>query len=249
MQEGLHYHYNHLGSSFYDKDAIRIIYLQPSLTLEAESRCSLRDTTLSNSLSYTALSYVWGDANDKVPITIAGKRLEITASLECNLRHIRGQVSPIPVWVDAVCNNQNDFHDRNRQVRLMGDIYSTASKTVIFLGLLSSPKCDSDLHFAGWKSFLPSTIVLWPAARFESYREKVVEDEILNRPWFRRVWILQELILSNNPWLQFGNYNIKWEDFLEGASPTSRLANTFRPGNVLPITSDRRRILINMNDS
>ena len=56
MQEEFHYQYNDLGSSTYDKDPIRIIYLQPSLTLEAEIKCSLCDTTFSNSPPYTALS-------------------------------------------------------------------------------------------------------------------------------------------------------------------------------------------------
>jgi hypothetical protein len=35
---------------------------------------------------------------------------------------------------------------------------------------------------------------------------------ILARQWFRRVWVLQELVRSRDPWVQCGAYLVKWED-------------------------------------
>ena len=35
---------------------------------------------------------------------------------------------------------------------------------------------------------------------------------ILARQWFRRVWVLQELIRSRDPWVQCGTSLVKWED-------------------------------------
>jgi hypothetical protein len=34
--------------------------------------------------------------------------------------------------------------------------------------------------------------------------------DILERPWFTRVWVFQELLLSRDPWLQCGYQRIRW---------------------------------------
>jgi hypothetical protein len=90
---------------------------------------------------YVALSYVWGDETDKRAISIGGKKLGITASLDCALRHIRDRRRMLHVWADGICINQNDVDDRNLQVSQMRSVYSAARHTIIFLGL-SSPQCD-----------------------------------------------------------------------------------------------------------
>jgi hypothetical protein len=38
------------------------------------------------------------------------------------------------LWIDGVCINQTDILERNRQVQLMGEIYSRASCVLIWLG-------------------------------------------------------------------------------------------------------------------
>jgi hypothetical protein len=86
------YHYSSLSPS--GEDEIRIIHLQPSSDLESIIQCSLKDATLAEYRDdiadhYVALSYVWGDANDKRCIMVDGKRFNITASLDSALRHIR----------------------------------------------------------------------------------------------------------------------------------------------------------------
>lgn len=98
----------------------------------------------------------------------------------------------------------------------MGDIYSTAQHTIIFLGL-SSPQCDFVLQSIATGSQPPvqseeslgiSSQEI-PTRQFET----IVEDEILSRPWFTRVWILQELVLSQDPWLQCGRSRVRWQMF------------------------------------
>lgn len=43
--------------------------------------------------------------------------------------------------------------------------------------------------------------------------ETLIQNHILTRSWFSRVWILQELVLSVSPWIQGGPYRIKWDAF------------------------------------
>ena len=197
---------------------IRLIHLEPSRELESGIKCRLEYTTLANHRpEYIALSYVWGDAKDKRSITVDGKHLDITASLECALRHIRDPYKTLLIWADGVCINQNDVQDRNEQVRLMGDIYYNALTTIIFLGL-SSPEVDYAVRFMVSHGDFEHRLRVGPAYdEFECNtfvdNIAVVEQEILARPWFIRVWILQEFILSRDPWLQCGTSRIRWQRF------------------------------------
>lgn len=91
---------------------------------------------------FEALSYAWGDKLPKYEILCSGRRAEIGSSLFSALYHLRRHQAPGGrkwIWADALCINQNDTDERESQVRMMGDIYATASITVIWLG-------DADDH-------------------------------------------------------------------------------------------------------
>jgi hypothetical protein len=36
-------------------------------------------------------------------------------------------------------------------------------------------------------------------------------EHVLSKEWFNRVWVFQELVFSNNPWVQCGTMRVKWE--------------------------------------
>ncbi|KAH8783873.1 heterokaryon incompatibility protein-domain-containing protein, partial [Hyaloscypha sp. PMI_1271] len=228
-------------------DAIRLIHLQACKDLEAGIECALKDATLAEYRDdicdhYIAISYVWGDQDDTRTISVDGKRLQITASLDSALRHVRDHRKVLRVWADGVCINQKDVHDRNRQVRLMGDIYSIAQHTIIFLGL-SSPQIDSVLQSiaSGSQPPVQSEESLGVSSQEIPTRqfETIVEDEILSRPWFTRVWILQELVLSQNPWLQCGSSRVRWHVFCRTVLLSEHCS--WRP--------DSLTVLTHMNDS
>lgn len=199
--------------------SIRLILLGPSQQLDAELECSLIHTTIDECYNdivrnYIALSYVWGNDIKSCTILVDGKRLLITASLNEALRHIRDTHRVIRIWADGICINQDDIGDRNRQVRQMGSIYSTAHHTIIFLGP-SSPECDSLMEFLdtqqrrltrGEEKLTPDTK---ERLKFRTY----VEEHIVNSAWFTRLWVIQELALSADPWVQCGKRRARWELF------------------------------------
>ena len=84
---------------------------------------SLKPVSL-NDARHTALSYCWGDANDRVDITVNGQNISVTRNLENALRHMRNVDQGTVVWADAICINQQDVAEKNVQVGAMGDIYS-----------------------------------------------------------------------------------------------------------------------------
>lgn len=90
---------------------IRLMALEPDDNLESPVRFdlvlkSLRDCVRDLTMSFTALSYVWGDANDTTKAYTNGGFIKVTPSLDTAVRHIRHQKHKLYLWADAVCINQ-----------------------------------------------------------------------------------------------------------------------------------------------
>ncbi|PVH72694.1 HET-domain-containing protein, partial [Cadophora sp. DSE1049] len=197
--------------SIQDNDGIRLIQLQPSKSSDSIIRCDLIHTRLRTVKQdifehYTALSYVWGDATQTTQIMVGEKTLEVTKSLDSALRHLRDERRVLNIWADGVCINQNDDEgEKGRQVQQMGKVYETADHTVIFLG-----ECDAKTEEA------LSGVVDWLEEDSLAFDSKINQDgirivqELLGRPWFTRVWVYQELVMSRDPWVQYGRARFPW---------------------------------------
>jgi len=112
-----------------------LFLIQPCPDVSAPLEGKLVSTTLEeydNSIldHYTALSYVWGDSKDKRMAFIDGKPLQITATLDSALRHVRHPKGELKMWADGICINQEDVEERNIQVQQMGLIYQLARHTI-----------------------------------------------------------------------------------------------------------------------
>ncbi|OCL11331.1 hypothetical protein AOQ84DRAFT_424047, partial [Glonium stellatum] len=112
---------------------IRLIILLPAKEWSSEIECDLRQDML-ETCSYEALSYVWGSAQDTVPIHINKKTFDITRNLEGALREFRLGDRPLALWVDAICINQRDNDEKSKQIQLMGKIYKYAKRVLVWLG-------------------------------------------------------------------------------------------------------------------
>jgi hypothetical protein len=225
------YHYTKLTNP----DSFRLILLEPSLTPTAPLQCGLLISTLLEYDEdiidhYTALSYVWGNANEKGTISIDGKYfLEITPTLEQALRYLRDPRRELKVWADGICINQNDFEEKNVQVGLMGSIYKLARHTIIFLGeetpeskVMMNAVCPPRAKFVGTPGLLSNLLGMQeddqnPELKSAPILSKEIlelaENHILQRSWFNRVWVLQELVLSTDPWIQTGPRRVRWNVF------------------------------------
>jgi hypothetical protein len=206
-----------------EPDAIRLILLQPSADLDSPLHCSLLSTSLTrchNNLidKYTALSYVWGDPARSRLITVNNEAMFITTSLDPALRHLRDAHRTRLVWADAICINQNDPEERNQQVKQMGWVYRQANHTIIYLGE-GTPETSLFLGTLQSKSPVDWTPPSSKAGTNELVQDVSAEVEIaarkwiLAQPWFNRVWILQELVLSQDPWVQCGKSVARWSCF------------------------------------
>jgi hypothetical protein len=158
-------------------------------------RCSVIHTTLNQAASsYEALSYTWGDPGEREDIIVVphGGELAVTGNCMAALRLLRYPDRPILAWIDAICINQEDIPERNAQVAIMGRIYQLADKVTIFLGEKSA---DSDLIIDFLGVFqIEDSIRETPREGFLlSLAQKQALLGLFRRPWFSRVWILQEV--------------------------------------------------------
>ncbi|KAI0026083.1 heterokaryon incompatibility protein-domain-containing protein [Xylariomycetidae sp. FL0641] len=210
-----------------EANGFRVLRLEPAIDRDAVLRGSLQSTTFSSDSNdliegfFTALSYVWGDPTPVDMILLDGCECPITANLSAALRDIRDPSRVHRLWADAICIDQKNTKERNHQVTMMQDIYSSASNTIIYLGGLT-PLAAEILDAAA--SMGPKSIPLLKlqdedARDLPSVLEALAVD-VLMRPWFRRAWVFQELVRSQVPWVQCGRKRVRWSglcSFVEAA--------------------------------
>ena len=160
-------------------------------------------------VTFEAISYVWGDASEKVTITCNGQPLEVTVNLSRVLYSLRdAQWTSQMIWIDAICINQADEVERSSQVQLMGGIYERAQSTIIYLG-------ERDAS-----SELVISLCYWFQSAAENGEEafsitdkSAVMEPLLDffkRPWWMRSWVIQELCLSRDPIIVTGDIGVPW---------------------------------------
>ena len=163
-----------------------------------------------NSSQYEALSYVWGDLGDSTNILVNGRTINVTKSLEAALRQLRHRDKPRSLWVDYICINQADVLELNQQVARMGIIYEQANRVLIWLGLATP---NSQMGMEMLRYFVheqrPQTSPLWQTNP-QSLVLQGLQD-IMSRPWFKRMWVVQEVGRSHRAVLMCGSDCVEWE--------------------------------------
>jgi hypothetical protein len=84
-------------------------------------------------LGYEGLSYAWGPAVFSEQILVDDKHLPVRPTLLAALKAL-AQDQPRLLWVDAICKAQNDLVEKEFQIPLMTEIYSSAKQVLVWLG-------------------------------------------------------------------------------------------------------------------
>ncbi|KAH8820671.1 heterokaryon incompatibility protein-domain-containing protein [Xylogone sp. PMI_703] len=176
---------------------------------------------------YLAISYVWGAALKPFSIQTPKGNIALTVSLHDALQSIRDREVSTLLWVDAICIDQEVAHEKSIQIRLMRTIFQSAENVIAWLG---NEKDNSDraietlmqirmiaLKPDSWPEGLPAVPVSWGGRNTPSPTDITWKeiDLLLSRDWFRRSWIVQELILASNVIVVCGKWTLDWEEFFE----------------------------------
>ncbi|KAN0089922.1 HET domain containing protein [Hyaloscypha variabilis] len=212
------YTYLPLGSN-----AIRVLGIHPSPSFAAPISITLQQVSILEQTLPAALSYVWGDPKDKVPIEIDGKFIHVTKNCNAALQALRHRTDTKLVWVDAICIDQENSEEKGKQVALMGDIYKNAERTVAWLGPDGSEedlaKMEEDLTHA---VELIGGLALQEGKDFEAFYRAIYSGKlrwyvgcikrIFGHRWWDRLWIFQESLLSKDVVLILGaTTQISWQ--------------------------------------
>jgi len=162
---------------------------------------------------YETVSYTWGgedgDSSPCRPIFI-GKYWDVlfqTKNCWEMLRFMRPWRGIRMLWVDAICINQQNVTERQQQVAKMGQIYGECSRVAVYLGgdfvdsQLGSFPSRRSLREIGSSSPSPE---LPEDDQQTKDRPPIGLYEVLQRRYFSRVWVVQELILSPRAVIRVG---------------------------------------------
>ena len=183
---------------------------------------------------YEALSYAWGTAISPCKALVDGFELPITESLDQGLRRLRVCDKRRMLWIDALCINQRDIQERSRQVQHMAAIYRSAKRVVIWLGEWPNNAACSHVSEcqAQWLNTVHNREWLIPPQLLRHVLQHFVD--IIELPWFRRLWVIQELALARrNPIMLIGSLSTRWSNFSKSVLYIYNDASRFlRPDDV-----------------
>ncbi|KAI0174644.1 heterokaryon incompatibility protein-domain-containing protein [Pestalotiopsis sp. NC0098] len=156
---------------------------------------------------FTTISYVWGQQVYTRSIQIDGQNFPVLDSVYsiletlCDAPAFRDAEW---IWIDSICINLRDPHERASQVLLMKQIYSKSRRTVAWLGEESAELAEG-MAFLSHLSWRHSEIKAY--SRERNTREvpqhlrlpekwKALES-FFNLDWWKRMWTLQEYVSCN----------------------------------------------------
>ncbi len=216
-------------------DFTRLMCLSPGLGGQP-LECTLCVIDLASSpLRYEALSYVWGIEKAVNPIVCHGGAIPITANLERALRDLRLPNMIRPLWVDAICINQQDMEERARQVAYMRLVYRHAARVVVYLGpgdagrqrafararelcgyratLLQSFRESCGQDALPPQAYTQIDGMMLEALDAESQTRDDLAD-LFKTTYFERVWCIQEVAASQSCIGKSGDSEIDFYDLL-----------------------------------
>lgn len=140
----------------------------------------------------------------------------IGRNLGAALRQLRQDADTRVLWCDSICIDQEDLEERAAQVRHMGAIFKYASRVIAWLGpaddhsrlaFRTLSEVAAYIDFTNWEQYYLNSIMrLKPdtAEQLLGGDTELPRDRqqwqalhaLLSRPWFRRLWVRQEITLG-----------------------------------------------------
>ena len=182
---------------------IRLLRLLPRKPF-GQIRCELFEAAISDAPDYEAVSYTWGPDDFTGLIHIRGKPLLVSKTIEALLHHLSSYTESKVLWIDQICINQTDDAEKGSQVPLMRDIYSNATNTIVWLDDVEEPWKARAMLAGIWHEFVYGTVessVTMIRQQSLNYPHSGGWSQLINifaHPYFSRVWVVQEIVLSSS---------------------------------------------------
>ncbi|KAK1637908.1 heterokaryon incompatibility protein-domain-containing protein [Colletotrichum phormii] len=220
------------------KTHIRLLTILPGRQTE-EVRCTC--STISSTISldsrprYNALSYAWGNPDEKAQVIVNGVQVTVNRSLAEALSRIRRQQEPVVIWADALCINQNDADEKKYRIDLMHRIYGECENCSVWLGgivvkgdsgtaakrsaaaalnalrIIAEEPHDEEL---GWPGEDP--VAKSPAGN--GLTAGAALQSMMDCEWWQRICTVQEVCLPSKATVLWGPLEISFQTIMDAAS-------------------------------
>lgn len=211
---------------------------------ELETILLLLESDGREQVPFEALSYVWGSNAVTHTLELSGHTVHITASLHSALSRLRLTNDRRTLWADALCINQEDVTEKECQIPLMGRIFGSATRVIADMGEASEQSDAAislmDRHWrtaictgasaVRYGKALSPVETAWllsmplEAVDMASWGDHELPDvdsaeweqvwDFLRRPWFSRVWIVQEFVLAREVLCLCGRRAFDWRSIM-----------------------------------
>ena len=203
-----------------------------------------------SSTDYFALSYTWGTEAATKTVLCNGEPFLVKLNLYNALEQLsmKPELKGAWIWIDAIYINQQSNSEKSVQVIKMPDVFTSAQKVLVWLETAAE---DSDLAMNNIRDLAERIGPITQDSPFladlrarQAILDRLPPDDhpvwralikLYQRPWFRRLWIVQKVILTKDISVLCGNRSLIWsfvEKFAEriiNASP----AVLFKDGEIL----------------
>ncbi|KAK3658144.1 Ubiquitin-like protein [Elasticomyces elasticus] len=179
--------------------------------------------------------HIMSSSSGRIPRT-AGNVMEVSEGTFEALRRLRPGKEQVPrtLWIDAIFEtlanvhlpfqiNQDNVNERNAQVQKMKDIFSGARRVLAYVGESaddSSVLLETMQTSHGSLHPTPNDPVGVLEDLSSTAHGQYVDNSLwrcleifLRRRWFRRIWVVQEVVLAKEIRLICGDNHTSWEAF------------------------------------
>lgn len=182
---------------------------------------------------YFALSYAWGDPTPVAPYTVGRQKILIPKSLSQALARVYKYISEssgkeVYIWADALCINQNDNDEKAAQVAIMDSIYQKAASVLVYLGEDGygddSKSAITTISSWGYDRSDPEfDVIFWLRSssrhlnpyKFLSLSNNPALNSFFSRPWWNRMWTIQEVSNRGHIVVLSGAHEIQWNTLIK----------------------------------
>ncbi|KAF2426505.1 heterokaryon incompatibility, partial [Tothia fuscella] len=151
--------------------------------------------------NYKALSYTWGPPEPTRDIKIDRQTFTIRENLYHFLQVAKWKYHHEWFWIDQICIDQSNMKERNHQVGMMGTIYQSAKLVVAWLGQSdkSSSRVMQQLKYQYTMTARGLVMSHTHYSIPHPFGSDLTHQELSafsQRPYWSRLWIIQELVLA-----------------------------------------------------
>ncbi|KAH7125889.1 heterokaryon incompatibility protein-domain-containing protein [Dactylonectria macrodidyma] len=173
----------------------------------------LQHVSLNDDISYAAVSYTWGSATGSAEIEVNGCQFGITQNLHEALRQFRRDRIESWLWIDAICIEQSNGLEKSWQIMGMPEVFGRANTVYLWLGT-GCIESDSMMDFISQSKLGPfiydllNEDALWAWSPLQAGIRN-----ILQRDYWHRIWIIQEVVLAKEALVVAGTKSVSLEFF------------------------------------